>query len=169
MDTLDVVTDGFSRVRDTVHQVADGLAPDQLTFRLDAEANTIAWLLWHLARVQDDHVAGLGGHEQVWTADGFARRLDLPFDDSAIGYGFDAEQVAAVRVESVGVLVGYFDAVHERTSAYLAGVSPADLDSVVDDSYDPPVTVGARLVSVISDDLQHVGQAALIRGVAERS
>jgi hypothetical protein len=38
----------------------------------------------------------------------------------------------------------------------------------VDDYWDPPVTLGVRLVSIISDDLQHVGQAAFIRGVIER-
>jgi hypothetical protein len=38
---------------------------------------------------------------------------------------------------------------------------------VVDASWDPPVTLGVRLVSVISDDLQHAGQAAYLRGMIE--
>lgn len=57
---------------------------------------------------------------------------------------------------------------HERTSAYLAGISPQDLDSVVDVDWDPPVTLGVRLTSVLGDDLQHAGQAALVAGVLRR-
>ena len=54
---------------------------------------------------------------------------------------------------------------HARTVAHLAGLSEADLDRVVDERWDPPVTLGVRLVSVISDDLQHAGQAAYLRGL----
>ena len=54
---------------------------------------------------------------------------------------------------------------HEATVAYLATVTPEDLDRIVDERWDPPVTLGVRLVSVVSDDLQHAGQAAYVRGL----
>jgi hypothetical protein len=76
--------------------------------------------------------------------------------------------VAAVQVDSADLLTGYYDAVHERTVAYLTTLSDADLDRIVDERWDPPVTLGVRLVSVISDDLQHAGQAAYARGLIER-
>ncbi len=159
-----LLTDGFGRVREEVHAAVRGLDEDGLTFRVDPEANSIAWLVWHLTRIQDDHVAEVAGSEQVWTADGWARRFDLPVDDSATGYGFGSEQVAQVRVRSVDLLLGYADAVHRRTVEYLRTLGDDDLDRVVDDSWDPPVTLGVRLVSVLSDDLQHVGQAGYVRG-----
>jgi hypothetical protein len=55
-----------------------------------------------------------------------------------------------------------------RTAAYLAGVDAAELDRIIDRSYDPPVSVGVRLVSVISDNLQHAGQALYVRGSFDR-
>lgn len=168
MNAIDVLTDGFSRVRDGAHAAVADLTADQLAWRADPAANTVAWLVWHLTRVQDDHVAGVAGSPQVWTGQGFAGRFALPFDDAEIGYGQDAADVAAVRPASPAPLTGYLDAVHARTGEYLATLTDADLDRVVDADWDPPVTLGVRLVSVLNDDLQHVGQAALLRGLVLR-
>lgn len=167
MDIAALLDDAFGRVREVVHEVVEGIDPHHLTLRPAPGANTIAWLVWHLARVQDDHVADLAGTEQVWTSAGWAARFGLPFDDAATGYGQDADDVAAVTA-SAELLLGYFDAVHQRSAAYLRTLSAADLDDVVDTAWDPPVTRGVRLVSVLSDDLQHAGQAAYLRGLAER-
>jgi uncharacterized damage-inducible protein DinB len=162
-----LLEDAFGRVRDVVHEVVDGLSAEQLTYRADSDANTIAWLVWHLTRIQDDHVARAAGTEQVWIAGRFVERFHLPFSPVATGYGHSSVDVGAVRVDG-GLLTRYFDAVHDQTVRYVAGLTDADLDRVVDDAWDPPVTLGVRLVSVIADDLQHAGQAALIRGLAER-
>jgi uncharacterized damage-inducible protein DinB len=155
----------YGQIQETLRRAVRGLAPDELTHRLGPEANTIAWLAWHLVRVQDDHVAEVADVEQVWTADDWVGRFGLPFPAAATGYGFGSEQVAQVRVPSADLLLGYAEAVHDRTAEFLRGVSDDDLDTVVDTRWDPPVTLGVRLVSVLSDDLQHVGQAAFLRGL----
>ncbi len=165
----DVLLDGYGRVRDAVHRVVTGLDPDQLTARLDADANSIAWLVWHLTRIQDDHVADASGLEQVWTARGFVDRFALPLDAGDTGYGHDRDEVAAVKVGSPALLVEYHDAVYAQTTAFVGGLGDADLERVVDTRWDPPVTLAVRLVSVIADDLEHVGQAAFVRGVLERA
>jgi uncharacterized damage-inducible protein DinB len=165
--SAELLADAFGRVRETVHRVVDGLTEDQLAQRVDDGANTIAWLVWHLTRIQDDHVAGVAEVEQVWTARGWVERCRLLFDPRATGYGQSADEVGAVRLTSE-LLAGYYDDVHAATLRFVAGVTEADLDRVVDRSWDPPVTLGVRLVSVISDDLQHAGQAAFVRGVIER-
>jgi hypothetical protein len=164
----DLLVDAFGRIREVVHGVVDGLTPDQLAFRVDDRANSIAWLVWHLTRVQDDHLADAARTEQVWTATDWAARLGLPFRLSETGYGHTHREVAAVRVDSGELLTGYHDAVHDRTVRYVEGLTERDLARIVDDSWDPPVSLGVRLVSVISDDLQHAGQAAFIRGVVKR-
>jgi hypothetical protein len=164
MRTQDLLLESFGRIDQTLRRVLDGLDADQLAAQVFPDANPIGWLAWHLLRVQDDHVAEVAGSEQVWKADGWVRRFDLPVDDSATGYGFSPEQVAQVRVRSVDLLLGYADAVHRRTVEFLRTLGDEDLDRVVDDSWDPSVTLGVRLVSVLSDDLQHVGQAAYVRG-----
>jgi uncharacterized damage-inducible protein DinB len=168
MNSAEVVADAFGRVREEVHAAVEGLSPKDLNARLDADANSIAWLVWHLARIQDDHVADAAGLEQVWLSQGWAARFGLPFGEEATGYGHTSEQVAAVRVDSAELLLGYYDAVHEQTMGFVGQLDDAALDRVVDEAWSPPVTLGVRLVSVIADDLQHAGQAAFVRGSLRR-
>lgn len=66
------------------------------------------------------------------------------------------------------LLDDYQLAVHARTLDYLSGLADADLDRIVDERWDPPVTPGARLVSVLNDATQHVGQASYVRGLVTR-
>jgi hypothetical protein len=171
-DLNDLLVDTFERVRTATRRAVEGLDTAALTFRLDGEANTIAWLVWHIARIQDDHIAGLHADEQapaeqVWNT-GWYERFAVPFDRSDTGYGHSNDDVAAVRAGAADLL-GYLDAVHEATIAYVQRISAGDLDRVVDRTWDPPVTLGVRLVSVAADNLQHAGQAAFIRGLALRS
>jgi uncharacterized protein DUF664 len=168
MTSAELLVDAFGRIREVVHRAVHGLVPEQLAFRLDPEANSIAWLVWHLTRIQDDHLAEVAQAEQVWTSQGWLERFGLPFHPQATGYGHRAEEVAAVRVESGELLVGYHDAVHQQTTRYVGRLGDADLARIVDRSWDPPVSLGVRLVSVIADDLQHAGQAAFVRGILQR-
>ena len=166
--SAEILSEAYSRIHSTVHSALRGASLDALTFRADPGANTMAWLIWHLARVQDDHVADLLGQEQVWTAGGWADRFALPFDSAATGYGHSADDVAEVRVDAE-LLAGYYDAVHSRTIDYLGKVTETDFARVVDTRWDPPVTLAVRLVSILSDDLQHAGQASYVRGLATRA
>lgn len=167
MISAELLVDAFERVQESVREAVEGLTREQLATQLDSRANSVGWLVWHLTRVQDDHVADAAGSEQVWTADGWVERFELPFHTSDTGFGHHSEEVAAVRADA-DTLIGYHDAVHARTVAYVRGLSGPDLDRVVDEAWTPPVTLGVRLVSVISDDLQHAGQAAFIRGIVLR-
>ncbi|MFV2177479.1 DUF664 domain-containing protein [Actinomadura sp. LOL_016] len=169
MTSAELLTDAFDRIRDEVHAAADGLTSDRLAFRADPDANSIAWLLWHLTRVQDDHIADVAGTGQRWTSDGWADRFALPLDPSDTGFGHGRDEVAAVRVGSADLLIGYHDAVHAMTVDYVADLTDDDLPVIVDHAWDPPVTLGVRLVSVVADCLQHAGQAAFVRGLAERA
>ena len=164
MTPAQLLTDGFERILQTATRAVDGLSVEQLATRPVDDANPIGWLVWHLARVQDDHVADVAGTEQVWTAQDYVTRFDLPFDSGATGYGMNGEEVGHVRV-GAELLADYLRAVHEATLAYVATITPEDLDRIVDERWDPPVSLGVRLVSVVSDDLQHAGQAAYVRGL----
>ncbi|MCW4386166.1 DinB family protein [Salinibacterium sp. SYSU T00001] len=164
----DLLADHFERIRETVRQTTGGLTPEQLTHRVDAESNTIAWLIWHLTRVQDDHIADVMGAEQIWATKGWADAFGLPFDASATGYGQTPDEVAAVQGVTAEELIGYHEDVAARTLDYVRGLSDDDLARIVDENWVPPVTLAVRLVSVIGDDLQHVGQAGFIRGIVER-
>jgi hypothetical protein len=164
----DLLSDAFGRVHEAVPEVVSGLSPEQLLWRPDPGANPIAWLVWHLSRVQDDHLAGIDSGEQVWTSGGWHDRFGLPYSTRAVGYGQSADEVGAFAVGDPGLLTRYHAAVHDRTLGVLAGLGAADYARVVDRNWDPPVTAAVRLVSVVNDITQHLGQAAYVRGLVER-
>ena len=165
MTSAEILADAFDRTQENVHAVVRGLTAGQLAERIGPGANSIAWLVWHLTRVQDDHVADAFGVPQVWTE--YGKRFELPLEPYDTGYGHTSEQVAQVRVAGGDLLTGYHDAVHEQTVRLVSRVTDADLTRIVDEGWDPPVTLGVRLVSVADDLCQHVGQAAYVRGLLE--
>ena len=167
VDVVPLLLELYGRIPPLARQAVEGLDVDRLTTAPRPGANTIAWLIWHLSRVQDHHVAELLGTEQVWVGGDWARRFGLDPDPSNTGYGHSPEEVAAVRPEGSEVLLEYHDTVDSRTREMLQGLTSGDLDRIVDRRWDPPVTMGVRLVSIADDCLQHVGQAAYVRGLLE--
>ncbi len=168
MHIRDVLLDCFGRVDEEMRRCLTGLSADQLVFRPLEVANSIGWLAWHLTRVEDDHVSDLAGVPQAWIAEGWHGRFGRPADGADTGFGHGPSDVAAIRPDGPEVLLDYFKVVHARSVQYLRGVSAEDLDRELDEpQWDTPVTVGVRLVSVIGDCHQHVGQMAYIRGLIE--
>ncbi|MHA3704950.1 mycothiol transferase [Jatrophihabitans sp. YIM 134969] len=167
MDVSAVLQDLFGRVDELVPEVLEGLDEETLARRPDGVGNPIGWLVWHLTRVEDDHVARALGLTQLWD-EGWRERFALDLDPHAIGYGAGDAEVAAVRT-TADLLRGYHEAVGARTREVAAGLDAAALDRVVDERWTPPVTLGVRLLSVASDCLQHLGQAAYVRGLIARS
>ncbi|MEV0134671.1 DUF664 domain-containing protein [Dactylosporangium sp. NPDC050688] len=166
MRVNELLVEGYGRLPELVRGAVEGLSAQQLTWAPTPGANTVGWLVWHLTRVQDGHVAELiDGAEQLWVTGDWAGRFGLDPDPGNTGYGHTAAQVQLVRPDGPEALVGYFEAVSARTLEWLATLTEQDLDRVVDEAWDPPVTLGVRLVSVLGDDTQHVGQAAYVRGL----
>src|SRR5208283_5982572 len=163
MEVSSLLLELYGRIPPLAQQAIDGVDLACLTEPPVPGANTMAWLVWHLTRVQDHHVAELLGEDQVWVSSDWARRFGLEPDPSNTGYGHSEVEVATVRPENPDVLIEYLDVVDRRTRVMLEGLSPEDLDRVVDRRWDPPVTLGVRLVSIADDSLQHVGQAAYAR------
>jgi hypothetical protein len=174
MTSAELLTDAFGRIRESVAEVVAGLSDQQLQARLDPAANPICWLVWHLTRVQDDHVATAFGAQQVWSADGWAKKFGLPAETMEVGYGHSGKQVAEVSAAICGasspgsLLTEYQEAVHAQSISLVSAITDADLERVVDRNWDPPVTLGVRLVSVIDDAARHVGQAEFVRGILLR-
>jgi hypothetical protein len=171
MNSADLIVDALGRIRETVSDTIYGLTPAQLAYRVEVDANPIAWLVWHLTRIQDDHVAAAFGVPQVWQAGGWAARLGLHASSMETGYGHNKLQVASIAdsVSLSGLLADYHEATYEQSVKLVSGITDADLDRVVDASWRPPVTLGVRLVSVINDSMQHAGQAAYVRGIVLRA
>jgi uncharacterized damage-inducible protein DinB len=168
MDVTALLLETYGRIPSLARHAVEGLDVDSLVEPPEPGSNPIAWLIWHLTRVQDDHIAELIPAEQLWESGDWASQFGLEADPHNTGYGHTPEEVATVRPQRPEALLEYLDAVDARTRDFLGGLSPDDLDRVVDRRWDPPVTLGVRLVSVADDGVQHAGQAAYVRGLLER-
>ena len=166
METKELLLDAYSHIRRIVHQAADGLSVEQLAYRPEEGSNSIAWLVWHLTRIEDSHLSAVTQLDEAWSTDGWDDRFGLG-GTTSIGFGDGPEQVASLRPEG-DFLLGYHDYVNGRVLSYMDRVDAVELDRIVDINYDPHVKAGVRLVSVISDNLQHAGQARYLRGIIER-
>ena len=165
MDATGLMLEIYGRIPPLAHAAVEGLEPDQLMWRAGPTANPIGWLVWHLTRVQDSHISELIGAEQLWVTGTWAPSFGLTGDPSNTGYGHSADEVMTVRPESGAALLDYLAATDERTTSFIGHLGPERLDEVIDRRWDPPVTMGVRLVSIADDCLQHVGQAAYVRGL----
>ncbi len=164
MDVTALLLDLFGRIPSLTETTVAGLQPEDLTRAPAPGVNTIGWLIWHLIRVQDYYVAGFLDTEQIWSRDSWAARFGLDPDPANTGYGHGPEDVASVRPVDADALLDYLDAVDRRSRSMLEGLTPTDLGRIVDPEWDPPVTMGVRLISIADDSLQHIGQAAYLRG-----
>lgn len=168
MEIHELLAELYGRIPGHVRAAVDGLDAETLRRAPAPGTNPVGWLVWHLTRVQDHHVSELLDEEQLWVTGDWAPRFGVIPDPRNTGYGHAPDDVAAIRPDGPGVLVDYYSAVAERTNGLLARSTPADLDRVVDERWDPPVTLGVRLVSIADDDIQHAGQAAYVRGLLQR-
>lgn len=164
-----VLRDGFGRIEEGVREVVDGLTPEDLTWQPVPGANPVGWLVWHLSRQQDAQLAQVAGTDQVWRSGGWRERFDLPYRPDEMGYGQDPEEVASLRVEDPALLVGYAEAVADLSRQLLEGLGPSDYERVIDEDWDPPVTVATRVYSVLEDAAKHLGQAECLVGMLSRA
>ena len=166
MEWQELIIDGYGRILQVLEEALDRLTQDDLNQQPRPDCNSMGWLTWHLTRVQDDHIASLMGKDQLWTSEGWHARFNRAPEPKDIGFGHSSKDVAAFQSPDVKTLLGYHRAVLERTKGYIATLSLSDLDRELNEPwYKPLPTVGVRLISIMSDSLQHAGQIAYLRGL----
>lgn len=167
MEAAGLVSDALGRVGQMVRVALKDLSPEEM---LAPPKPHIAWLAWHIARVQDTNFSGLLDRPQLWIADGWHRRFAMPPDprDYGSGHRQTCEQVDAFTCTDKPLLLAYHDAVFEQTKNYLATVANADLNRVLNEpQYSPLPTLSIRLASVINCNTRHAGQIEYLRGLVK--
>ena len=107
-----------------------GLTDEQMRVRPRADLNSLAWLLWHIARAEDIFVNSvLSGRAQVFE-DQWAKRLGVSRRDFGIGMtSVQVEQVT--RDIDLAALRAYRDAVGRRTREVVGGFKTPDWEGAV--------------------------------------
>jgi hypothetical protein len=168
MEWHDLLADGYNRIPDFLETVLKGLTKKDLRWQPRKDSNSIGWLVWHLTRQQDAQIAALMGKEQLWIKEGWHTKFNREADPNDTGFGHTPEQVAAFQAPDSQTLLAYLRAAVERTIQYFRNLSKEDLDRELDEPwFQPPPTVGVRLISILDDCILHAGQAAYIRGLIQ--
>ena len=168
MEAAGLVEDALGRVCDMVREALKDLSAEEL---LSPPKPHIAWLVWHLSRVQDANFSGLMNRPQLWIAGGWHARFGMPPEprDYGSGHRHTRAQVDAFTCTDKELLLAYLDAVFAQTKQYLSTVSNEDLNRVLDEpQYNPLPTLGVRFASVINCNTRHAGQIEYLRGVIKR-
>ena len=164
---LTLLSASLDRSRERFDRALAGVSVEQANARpVDALApriDSLTWLTWHTARAIDLQVSNLAGREPLWTAEGFTSCFALPLPDDTPDWRHSPAESAAVRVDDLSLLTDYLDAAYALARTYLCTLDPSALDDVVDRAWDPPVTRGVRLASIVDDAAQHSGQAVYAR------
>ncbi len=166
MEWQQLIIDGYERVLQTLEKSLEGLTQADLDKQPNPDCNSMGWLAWHLTRGQDRQIASFTGEEQLWIKDGWYAKFNRPPDAKDTGFRHSSEDVRAFKSPDVKTILEYHRAVLERLKSYISSLSAADLDLELNEPWFQPLpTVGVRLVSVMSDELQHAGQIAYVRGL----
>ncbi|WP_366181233.1 DinB family protein [Actinomyces timonensis] len=162
-----MLIDALGRSRERLDRALEGVSVEQANARpvngLAPRIDSLTWLAWHTARAIDSQIAPLAGREPEWTAGGHSARFGLPLPDDTEDWRHTPEESARVTVSDLSVLTDYLDAVYAVATEFLGSLDAARLDEVVDEAWDPPTTLGVRLVSIVDDAIQHSGQAVYAR------
>lgn len=165
----EIIMDIFDRIAAQLAQVLEGLTPEELNRQPSTGANTIGWMAWHLTRSHDRNMSELMKMEQLWISEGWYKRFNRAPDPSETGWGHTIDEMKNFGAPDSMTIMKYHRSVLERIKDYIGN----DLTEAVleDESYSPTFRrsspVYRRITGVINDGLQHVGQAAYVRGLIQ--
>ena len=163
MDFRNIVKVALDEYTDDLRRAVDGLTAAERRFQPTPDSHHIDFVLWHIARVEDNWVQEFGrGVESVWERGVWPAKLGLP--EQGNGWGYTAEQVAELPQFDLDLLNEYAEAVRAGTIEFLDGLSPDDLNRRPDPK-GPQNSIGRMLSHVIVEESQHVGQVAYLRGI----
>ena len=163
-DFRDAIKSGLTEFLDGLKKAVNGLTPAELRWQPTLASNPIAWIVWHMARVEDRWVNRvLSGGVELWISEGWHKKFGMT--EEAHGYGETMEQVRAMPDLAMFELLAYFDAVRKSTLAHLERMTPEQLGATYPHSRLKGITGAWILGHILVEESQHLGQVAFIRGV----
>ena len=155
---------GLSECFEKLRRALDGLSEDELSWRPALESNTIDWLVWHMARAEDEWInTRLRNTEAIWVRDGLAERIGS--DDTGSGFGQSADEIRTMPAFDVPLVMEYYEAVRKGTSEYFANeMRDTDPLEAIPQSGKYTLTYGGVLGHLLCEEAEHLGQIEYLRG-----
>ncbi|MFC1994682.1 DinB family protein [Chloroflexota bacterium] len=163
MDTKELILASLEQSKGYLSKALDGLTQEEAAWSPRAECNSIAFISWHIARVEDFFVnRALQRKDELYESEGWQEKLGTP--PKEVGYQYTVGQLCAWPVPQLEVLRAYADSVREKTLAFLKHLAPARLSEVPRPDRSPD-SIGVTLGRISTEIALHVGQIAYLRGM----
>jgi uncharacterized damage-inducible protein DinB len=163
MKPIELIVKSLEESRQYVADAIKGLSQDDIAWRPKTHSNSIAFLLWHVARVEDLWINRiLLGEKEVYELEGWHKKFNTPAQDS--GFGYDVAKLKSWPVPKLALLKEYAAVVREKTLAYLKSVNEKKLDEPKDFGWSKG-NVGSALSHLITEVAEHSGQIGYLRGI----
>ncbi|MFC3931436.1 mycothiol transferase [Streptococcus dentapri] len=167
MTYLDMLIESVERAQERIERLFDGVSIDAANrfsaVEVSGQIKSMTWLAWHTAREMDLQISDLADKVPIWFSQGWKEKFHLDLPDDTPDWRHSLEEAQKVQVDDLSLVLGYLVAAVNLTKDYLKSLDEDSLDDIVDDSWTPAVTRGARLVSIIDDAAMHSGQVIYAR------
>ena len=166
MDAVTFIWDTLRQVQLRLLATCQGLTQDQVLWRPTPYANNIGFILWHLTRGEDNVISNLSSPEPtLWVSQGWHEKFNQPVEAPDPG---DRMGLQSLPIPGLDVLLGYSEAVHEKSQSFFSALPGERLDQAPDPTR-PQRTVAAALRHLITHKNNHHGQIDYIRGLQDQS
>ena len=161
----DAIKSAMAEYLNELKQKLDGLTEAELTWQPSLDTNTIIWLAWHMARVEDNWINGVVGEgATIWESGDWQSRTGVA--DEGNGWGQTMDQVRVFPGRDINSIVAYYEAVREAGFKVIDSLTDADMDTTREQTRNRgPIEILWILGHVVVEESQHLGQIALIRGM----
>lgn len=161
MDAKELLLRSLEESHGYLTKALNGLTQEEATWSPSPECNSIAFILWHMIRVEDFFVNRVIQHEkELYETKKWQEKLGTP----AKAYGYTVEELKAWPAPKLEILREYANSVQENTLAFLNSIPNERLSEVPRPDRSPD-SIGVMLEHLITEIALHVGQIAYLRGV----
>jgi ketosteroid isomerase-like protein len=177
MTSVEMLADLVTTLANGIHKEVAGLSVPELTWRPDAEGNSIGVTVWHCSRGLDVLKVRFLEQQQAlaeqWYTQNWARKTG--YDPRGIGTGglgilsgYTQEEVAAIPVLSAEELLAYLDQVSDALRQYLLSLPEGALSR-------PTLFVGERLTAyqvikeIVLGCVGHLGEIEALKALQTRA
>ena len=164
MEISEFILKSLEESKGDVDRAIKTLSPDELSFQPKPHSNSIVFLIWHLARVEDLWINKvLKGTQEIYETDGWYKRFGTA-DWKDNGIGFDIQKLTTWPAPKMELLQAYAAAVRAKTRDYLGTLKAGNLDETRELRWGSG-KVGSVLSHLITEVSEHSGQIGYIKGI----
>lgn len=163
MSDMQLLCDLLDRAQERFLETINQMTVEELNQMPDPLIKSVSWLTWHTAKMLDQQVSQLNEEEALYFTQAWVDRFAFDLPKNTEDWKHSPEEAKKVIITDKELLIDYLKLTIKVSKNYLSQLDADTLEDIIDQSWNPAVTRGVRLVSTVDDALMHSGQAVYTR------